>query len=311
MLILLLAWAGRLAAQQFEVRSFSQLKNDITAWVDPVRDLNKEACALIKVAKGKDFTFTTPLGIVKRKEEVGETWIYVPHGTIQITIKHPKWGVLRDYAFAQPLESRLTYEMTLVALPGARFRDMSPSLNVQEELSGKIRTRLVVMEKEKAKRPKEPLFRLAMLTAEAGTSSAAPGVRVGFARRHGIYLRAATNFVSSSSEWECDANGSLSDGSGTPYYRDAKHDAYVVFQLGGLHRIAGRFYLYEGIGYGSRQLIWETSEGVKVKNTDESYRGVAAEVGGMYRFGRFILSAGGSTVKGKVWAASLGFGLTF
>ena len=79
MMILWCVWAVNLSAQQFEVRSFKQLTNDITAWIDPVRDLNKEACALIKVTEGKNFAFTTPLGVVKRIEKVGETWLYVPH----------------------------------------------------------------------------------------------------------------------------------------------------------------------------------------------------------------------------------------
>ena len=30
------------------MHSFRCLPNDITAWIDPVRDLNDEACALIK-----------------------------------------------------------------------------------------------------------------------------------------------------------------------------------------------------------------------------------------------------------------------
>ena len=43
--------------------------------------------------------FSTPLGIVKRIDKVGEIWLYVPRGTRKITIKHPQLGVLRDYAF--------------------------------------------------------------------------------------------------------------------------------------------------------------------------------------------------------------------
>lgn len=34
-------------AQEFKVASFRLLPNDITAWVNPVRDLNDEACALV------------------------------------------------------------------------------------------------------------------------------------------------------------------------------------------------------------------------------------------------------------------------
>lgn len=62
-LIILLCFLGHsMAAQEFEVRSFRCLTNDITAWVDPVRDLNDEACALIKVVGDPDFVFFNTLG---------------------------------------------------------------------------------------------------------------------------------------------------------------------------------------------------------------------------------------------------------
>ena len=105
--------AGNAVAQDFSVRSFRTLVNDITAYIDPVRDLNDEACALIKVVGDEDFVFSSPLGIVKRKNEVGEIWIYLPAGSVMMTIKHPRWGVLRDYRFPTPLESRMTYEIRL------------------------------------------------------------------------------------------------------------------------------------------------------------------------------------------------------
>lgn len=56
---------------------------------------------------------------MKRKDEVGEIWLYLPKGTQRLTIKHPEWGVLRDYRLGKPLESRMTYEMKL-NLPAPR-----------------------------------------------------------------------------------------------------------------------------------------------------------------------------------------------
>lgn len=110
---LLLCLSVACMAQEFAVRRFRPLPNDITAFMNPVRDLNGEACALIKVVGAADFTFSTPLGIIKRQQEVGEIWLYVPNGSRRITIRHPQWGVLRDYAFSSPLESRMTYELVL------------------------------------------------------------------------------------------------------------------------------------------------------------------------------------------------------
>ena len=108
---LLAAWLPLLAANaqashstdstttRFKVSGFKVLPNDISAFITPVRDLNGDACALVKVVAQKEFAFSSPLGIVKRKNEVGEIWLYLPHGTKLLTIKHPRWGVLRDYRF--------------------------------------------------------------------------------------------------------------------------------------------------------------------------------------------------------------------
>lgn len=69
-------------AQRFSVQSFRQLPNDISAYIQPVKDLNDEACALIKIVGSRDFVFSTPLGVVKRKtmlEKHGYTFHAVLH----------------------------------------------------------------------------------------------------------------------------------------------------------------------------------------------------------------------------------------
>lgn len=308
LLILLLICASGLRAQQFEVTSFRLLDNDITAWIDPVRDLNDEACALIKVANGRNYEFTSPLGIVKRVEKTGETWVYLPHGSQRITIKHPQWGVLRDYQFKKSLESRMSYEMILAPRHDIR---REATLNTPIRIADSLRTQVIVVEKPGQKREKEPIFVPVLLTADIGTGIVAPGVRVGVARRHGVYLLAASNFVSGSSAGTCNATGTLTDGSGTPYYRPGTDVAYWVAQAGCLHRLAGRFYLYEGLGYGSKTVLWTTVEGEKIKNEEKSQKGIAAEVGGMYRIGPWAVSAGVSSIKAKVWTATVGIGYTF
>ena len=101
------------SAVKFKVTGFRVLSNDVSAFITPVRDLNNEACALLKVVARQDFAFSSPLGIVKRKDEVGEIWLYLPKGTRRITIKHPRWGVLRNYRLPLALESHVAYEMTI------------------------------------------------------------------------------------------------------------------------------------------------------------------------------------------------------
>lgn len=104
-------------AQNISVTSFRLLENDLTANTAGTmeRDQNGEPAALIKVVTTEQgFVFDGGMtGIVRTKQEVGEVWVYVPHGIKKITIKHPQLGVLRDYYFPISVEKAKSYEMVL------------------------------------------------------------------------------------------------------------------------------------------------------------------------------------------------------
>ena len=184
-------------AQRFSVQRFRQLPNDISAYIQPVKDLNDEACALIKIVGSRDFVFSTPLGVVKRKNDVGETWIYVPRGTTQITIKHPQWGVLRDYRFPSPLESRLTYELVLNA-PVTMPRKRIPP--IENTAVSYLRTyelplqQLPTPEWQRPRRPKEKAAWLIIPSIGFHRQEVAGGIRLAWMRRHGIYLHVLSDF---------------------------------------------------------------------------------------------------------------------
>ena len=118
LMMMLMGWMG-LSAQGISVTSFKPLPNDLTANLagTQVKDQNGEVAALIKVVTTQTgFTFEGGMaGIVKTKQEVGEIWVYVPHGIQRITIKHPQLGVLRDYYFPCAIDEARTYEMVLAA----------------------------------------------------------------------------------------------------------------------------------------------------------------------------------------------------
>ena len=117
-MMMLMGWMG-LSAQGISVTSFKPLPNDLTANLagTQVKDQNGEVAALIKVVTTQTgFTFEGGMaGIVKTKQEVGEIWVYVPHGIQKITIKHPQLGVLRDYFFPCAIDAARTYEMVLAS----------------------------------------------------------------------------------------------------------------------------------------------------------------------------------------------------
>ena len=102
---------------QMEVTLFRLLEKDMTAntHATMMKDRNGEVSALIKVVtKEQGFIFDGGMvGIVKTKQEAGEIWVYVPHGIKRLSIRHPQFGVLRDYYFPIAVENARTYEMIL------------------------------------------------------------------------------------------------------------------------------------------------------------------------------------------------------
>ena len=116
-MLFVLACSLEASAQNISVASFKLLANDLTANTTGTmeRDQNGEIAALIKVVTSEQgFVFDGGMtGIVKTKLEIGEVWVYVPHGIKKMTIKHPQLGVLRDYYFPVSIDKAKTYELVL------------------------------------------------------------------------------------------------------------------------------------------------------------------------------------------------------
>lgn len=102
--------------EEISVTRFCCLPNDITARViAPKRDQNNEVCAIIKVVTKDKSLFFEPdaLGIIAREDQPGEIWLYVPHGSKRITIKHERFGIIRNYFYTEPIDKATVYELTL------------------------------------------------------------------------------------------------------------------------------------------------------------------------------------------------------
>lgn len=103
--------------QNITVKSFRSLFNDMDARINfPKSDQNGDKCALIKIVTSeKSFEFDGDmLGIVSVECKIGEIWLYIPHHAKNLTIKHNKLGVLRDYYYPEPILTANVYEMVLV-----------------------------------------------------------------------------------------------------------------------------------------------------------------------------------------------------
>ncbi len=118
-LLLLLATCQYMVfGQNIAVKLFRVLENDMSARIDYYKmDQNGEKAALIKIVTtqtGFDFEGGS-LGIVATEQKTAEIWVYVPRGAKAITIKHPKLGVLRNYAYPVAIVAATVYELELVS----------------------------------------------------------------------------------------------------------------------------------------------------------------------------------------------------
>ncbi len=292
------------SAQDFSVASFRMLPNDVSAFIDNVRDLNDEACAIIKVIAPSDFVFSTPLGIVKRKDEVGEIWLYLPKGTKMLTLKHPEWGVLRDYNLGKPLESRMTYEMKL-ELPKPAVEEIHDTI-----VQVKTVTDTITVTKKKQKLP---LSFYSLATIALHQDGPSYGIFLAMMRRHGFYLHASSDFKSiGKTEGNCNKDGSIDADDTKPYFSgETRHNNYTL-TLGAIHRINKTIHLFEGIGYGRSATAWQKSDsegGGYLLNDGLTHKGIAAEIGVLASFHRFTLSASALTIAGKQWQGCIGIGI--
>lgn len=302
--MLLWAAAGPCVAQEFSVISVNEQKNDVSAFISPVRDLNGQACALVKVEAPKDFAFSTPLGIVKRVDEVGEIWLYLPAGTVQITLKHPEWGVMRNYRFKSALESHVCY-VVKVKCPQPEITEIHDTVVVTKTLRDTVAVRY--------RRQPLPRFSYVMATASLHSGGPSLGLFLATVKRYGLFFHAHSNFRSiGATEFEVNLDGYADDSEVMPFYNGEKRQANFMLTAGLMHRICKELYIFEGAGYGKASIAWQLdqSEGNGwVLCRDHSCKGVSMEVGLMWHNDRLALLMSASNIKCKQWQMNIGVGI--
>lgn len=299
-------------SKEFAVESFRTLPNDVSAFINPVRDLNDEDCGLIKVVASEDFAFSTPLGIVKRVDNVGEIWLYVPRGSKKITIKHPEWGVLRDYAFPVKVESHMTYEIKISEpVPPAAIVSPEPIVTTVVDTLVLTRVDTLVIAPQKRVMP----FRAsAMATVAYGgrSSDLSGGVMLMALKRHGAFAHISTDFGKiGPTVGSCDKDGLM--GETLPFYSGRTRHSCLLLNVGAAHRLSGRVTIFEGLGYSYSNVAWELAPsegGGFVKNTHYSTGGISIEAGVAISLGKVSVSASAITIKGKEFYGAIGVGYT-
>lgn len=298
-------------AQKFSVASFRPLPNDVSAFINPVKDLNDDDCGLIKVLASDDFVFSTPLGIVKRVDNVGEIWLYLPHGTKKITIKHAEWGVLRDYILPSRIESHMTYELKIdEPVKAVNVAAIEPVVTTVRDTLVLTRVDTLVIQPVKKQMPFN-LNVLASISYGGKSKETLGGVMLMALKRNGAFVHGSTDFGNlGPTLGECEKDGEI--GGSLPFYSGRSRHYVFLINAGAAHRLSRRVTIFEGIGYSGNALAWElalSEGGGYVKNSYFSTKGVSFEAGALLNFGRLCVSASAITIKCKEWFGSIGVGV--
>ena len=279
---ILLLCAGFAQAQELKVSAFQRMDRDLLARTQERLDLNDEPCAIVRVsvANAKNYTFEgNVIGDVIYKP--GEAIVYMTQGSRNITIKSDEFGYLQ-YEFAQKLEKQVVYKL---------------EMQLETPDSKKMRT-------------------MVMPVAGIGATTSY-GLMIGVVRKWGWYLKGKYDFKNQETTAECNSQGL--DPAGTPmWFTGETNSTRLAITTGVMYRLAKPLYLYMGAGYGYKKLAWEMADGegleetgLWAENTDESFKGVEADLGLVLRAGNFALTAGVQSNSFKYFEATVGVGIMF
>ena len=207
--------------------------------MEPVYDLNNDICALVKVVCSHDFAFSSPLGIAKRRNETGEVWLYLPEGSMLLTIKHPQWGVLRDYRFPYPLKSQTTYELH-ISEPWQQDHIPIGDWSTTTPTNPRRDTLVIISQQTKIRHPRQPLHICLSAGVSIGSASLIPGIRIAAMKRHGLYLSAYSSLRSLPA-----TQGTTAEA--ITYNTGRTRNSCSLLTAGLIHQLGKGFLLYEGV----------------------------------------------------------------
>lgn len=161
------------------------------------------------------------------------------------------------------------------------------------------------------KKPERPRV-MVMPVMGFRTSQMSYGLMVAAMRRTGGYIKAKYSFSNTpSDDFECNDVGMSGEDGEVQWYTGKTEKSRLSVTGGIVQRLWKPFYLYAGVGYGTRTLVWETVGGKWGKNKDHSQEGVEAEIGGILSAGPMVFSLGLQTNSFKYLEGNLGIGVIF
>lgn len=178
----------------------------------------------------------------------------------------------------------------------------------QEMLENYVR----ILSEDNKKEKERESYGLVLPVVGVHPSQLSYGLMAGFVKRTGGYVKFRHSFSKASDNGgECNDEGVESAMGQMRWYSGRTAKSRMAVTAGLLQQLWKPVYLYAGVGYGERLLSWETTGGEWIKNTDHSFKGVEAEIGGIIRYGLLAVSLGVQTNSLKYVEANVGIGVIF
>lgn len=162
---------------------------------------------------------------------------------------------------------------------------------------------------------KEKFYQETFVTLN-GAYSPAPQMSFGFSagqvKHFGWFASFMTNgcFTGMGNVSKCDGHGYVG-GSYLPMYSGTVSTSRLSVIAGGMMRIVGPLCARVGVGYGVRNLCWQTTDRQWYLNKDHSVQGIDASAGLQAQFGGFVISLEAVTTSFRTIEGKLGVGVAF
>ena len=138
------------------------------------------------------------------------------------------------------------------------------------------------------------------------------GFTVGQVKHFGWFASVMSNFNFNgmSPIGQCDVNGYTEDGSFPLYSGESAINRFSLI-VGGVMRFSEMFGARLGVGYGMRNLNWQTIDGQYYRNSAYSINGLDVSAGIQMHFGSFVVFLEGVSTNFKTMEGRIGLGMGF
>lgn len=238
--------------------------------------------------------------------KTGEVWVYVTAKYADyLKISHPDLSSV-EYWLPIDLKPQKGYELTLV--------NISKNDIDEDKIIDLIDKRLETTAKP-APEPEEPEviipkgYRFLTLNVAVDQySELSYGLTFGSVNKFGWFASVMTNFDFNgfSSDYECGDDFMV--GTYYPDYSGKEYYTSLSVMGGFIYKIIKPIALRVGVGYGVRNTVYETTDGLKVKNANISVSGLDASLGMQLKLGGFVMSVDAVTTNFKTIEAKMGLG---